>query len=77
MTTKMNLNGTTRKALVTAIAEITGEQPIYCKVPTCNYDRLLFGKGSQMLQNNKVLFSSDYSIMILSVKVIIVFRKYT
>ena len=38
MTTKMNLNGTTRKALVTAIAEITGEQPIYRKVPTCNYD---------------------------------------
>ena len=34
----MNLNGTTRKALVTAIAEITGEQPIYRKVPTCNYD---------------------------------------
>ena len=25
MTTKMNLNGTTRKALVAAIAEITGE----------------------------------------------------
>lgn len=38
MTTKMNLNGTTRKALVAAIAEITGEQPIYRKVPTCNYD---------------------------------------
>lgn len=38
MTTKMNLNGTTRKALVAAIAEITGDQPIYRKVPTCNYD---------------------------------------
>ena len=38
MTTKMNLNGTTHKALVAAIAEITGEQPIYRKVPTCNYD---------------------------------------
>ena len=38
MTTKMNLNGTTRKALVAAIAEITGEPPIYRKVPTCNYD---------------------------------------
>lgn len=38
MTTKMNLIGTTRKALVTAISEITGEQPIYRKVPTCNYD---------------------------------------
>ena len=34
----MNLNGTTRKALVAAIAEITGDQPIYRKVPTCNYD---------------------------------------
>ena len=38
MTTKMNPNGTTRKALVAAIAEITGDQPIYRKVPTCNYD---------------------------------------
>lgn len=38
MTTKMNLNGTTRKALVAAIAEITGERPIYRKMPTCNYD---------------------------------------
>ena len=38
MTTKMNLNGTTRKTLVAAIAEITGDQPIYRKVPTCNYD---------------------------------------
>ena len=36
MTTKMNLNGTTRKALVAAIAEITVDQPIYRKVPTCN-----------------------------------------
>jgi len=38
MTTKMNLNGTTRKALVAAIAEITGDQPVYRRVPTCNYD---------------------------------------
>ena len=38
MTTKMNLNGTTRKALVAAIAEITGERPIYRKMPICNYD---------------------------------------
>ena len=38
MTTKMNLNGTTRKALVAAIAEIAAEQPIYRKMPTCNYD---------------------------------------
>lgn len=38
MTTKMNLNGTSRKALVAAITEITGEQPIYRKMPTCSYD---------------------------------------
>ena len=38
MTTKMNLKGTTRKALVTAIAEITGQKAIYRKMPTCNYD---------------------------------------
>ena len=37
MKTKMNLNGTTRKALVAAIAEITGEKAIYRGVPTCNY----------------------------------------
>lgn len=34
----MNLNGTSRKALVAAITEITGEQPIYRKMPTCSYD---------------------------------------
>lgn len=38
MTTKMNLNGTTCKALVAAIAEITGEKAIYRAMPTCNYD---------------------------------------
>lgn len=38
MTTKMNLNGATRKALVAAIAEITGEKVIYRAIPTCNYD---------------------------------------
>lgn len=38
MKTKMNLNGTTRKALVAAIAEITGEKAVYQGVPTCNYD---------------------------------------
>ena len=34
MKTKMNLNGTTRKALVAAIAEITGEKAIYRAMPT-------------------------------------------
>lgn len=38
MKTKMNLNGTTRKALVAAITEITGEKAIYRAMPTCNYD---------------------------------------
>ena len=38
MTTKMNLQGTTRKALVNAIAEITGEKAIYRAMPTSNYD---------------------------------------
>ena len=38
MKAKMNLNGTTRKALVAAIAEITGEKAIYRKMPTSNYD---------------------------------------
>ena len=38
MVRKMNLQGTIRKALVAAIAEITGENAVYRKVPTCNYD---------------------------------------
>ena len=38
MTIKMNLEGTTRKALVAAIAEITGEKAIYRNMPTSNYD---------------------------------------
>ena len=38
MTTKMNLEGTTREELVAAIAEITGEKAIYRNMPTSNYD---------------------------------------
>ncbi|MGN0802992.1 MAG: virulence protein [Candidatus Faecivicinus sp.] len=38
MKTKMNLNRTTRKTLVAAIAEITGEKAIYRNMPTSNYD---------------------------------------
>lgn len=59
MTTKMNLNGTTRKALVAAIAELTGEKPIYRAMPTCNYDigeitvtkdgSIVFPEGSDIL----------------------------
>ena len=41
MTTKMNLNGTTRKALVAAIAEITGEKAIYRAMPTCSISSLV------------------------------------
>lgn len=35
MTAKMNLNGTARKTLVAAIAEITGEKAIYRAMPIC------------------------------------------
>ena len=38
MTIMMNLEGTTRKALVAAIAEITGKNAIYRNMPTSNYD---------------------------------------
>lgn len=38
METKIDLEGTNRKALVKAIAEITGEKPAYCGMPTGNYD---------------------------------------
>lgn len=59
MKTKMNLNGTTRKALVAAIAELTGEKAIYRAMPTCNYDigeitvtkdgSIVFPNGSDIL----------------------------
>ena len=35
---KMNLAGTTRKALVAAIAEITGKKPVYKGMPTSAYE---------------------------------------
>lgn len=38
MTTKMNLNGATRKELVAAISEITGKKAIYRRTPTYSYD---------------------------------------
>lgn len=38
MVRKMNLEGTTRKTLVAAIEELTGEKAVYRKMPTCNYD---------------------------------------
>lgn len=37
MELKVNLNGKNRKELVEAIAEFTGQQAIYMKVPTCAY----------------------------------------
>lgn len=38
MVRKMNLEGTTRKALVAAIEELAGEKAVYRRMPTCNYD---------------------------------------
>jgi hypothetical protein len=38
MVRKMNQDGKTRKALVAAIEELTGEKAIYRRMPTCNYD---------------------------------------
>lgn len=35
MVRKMNLDGTSRKALA---AELTGKKVIYRRMPTCNYD---------------------------------------
>ena len=37
MVRKMNLDGTTRKAMVTVISEITGTKAIYQKAPTYNF----------------------------------------
>lgn len=38
MIRKIKLDGRTRKELVTAISEITGEKSVYRRMPTCNYD---------------------------------------
>lgn len=59
MTTKMNLNGTTRKALVAAIAEITGEKAIYRAMPTCNYD---IG-GITVTKDGCIIFPDDSDIL--------------
>lgn len=37
MIVKMNLNGAPRKQLAKALSLITGEKPIYTKVPECKY----------------------------------------
>lgn len=37
MELRVNLNGKNRKDLVAAIAELTGEQAVYMKAPTCAY----------------------------------------
>ena len=37
MELRVNLNGKNRKDLVAAIAELTGDQAVYMKVPTCAY----------------------------------------
>lgn len=38
MVRKMNLDGTTRMALVATIEELTGGKAVYRRMPTCNYD---------------------------------------
>lgn len=38
MIRKMNLERTTRKALVASIEELTGEKAFYRRMPNCNYD---------------------------------------
>ena len=38
MVRKMNLEGTSRKALVAAIEQVTGDKAIYRRMPTSNYD---------------------------------------
>jgi len=37
MVRKMNLDGTTRRALVATIEELTGEKAVYRRMPICNY----------------------------------------
>lgn len=59
MEARINLTGTTRKALVAAIEQITGEKAAYRAMPTCNYDigeitvtkdgRILYPEGSSIL----------------------------
>ena len=60
ITIKMNLEGTTRKELAAAIAQITGEKAIYRKTPTYSYGigdititrngSLVFPEGSDILE---------------------------
>ena len=45
MELRVNLNGKNRKDLVAAIAELTGEQAVYMKVPTCAYKIRAFTVG--------------------------------
>lgn len=45
MELRVNLNGKNRKDLVAAIAELTGDQAVYMKVPTCAYKIEAFTVG--------------------------------
>ena len=45
MELRVNLNEKNRKDLVAAIAEITGDQAVYMKVPTCAYKIGVFTVG--------------------------------
>lgn len=54
MELRVNLNGKSRKDLVAAIGEFTGEQAVYMKVPTCAYKigNIMVGKfGTLTIEN--------------------------
>lgn len=59
MVTKMNLEGTTRKALVTAIEELTGLKGIYQKSPTYNFD---FGE-MKVLRDGSIDCPDDWDLI--------------
>jgi|GEM_PF-4840503 hypothetical protein len=59
MVTKMNLEGTKRKAMVTAIEELTGLKGIYQKTPTYNFD---FGE-LRVLRDGSIDCSDDWNLI--------------
>ena len=71
MTTKMNLQGTTRKTLVNAIAEITGEKAIYRAMPTSNYD---IGEIT-VTRDGSIICPDDSDIITGSVALVKIFEK--
>ena len=55
MVRKMNLDGTSRKALEATIGELTGKKVIYRRMPTCNYDigKILVTKDGSVKYPNR------------------------